>query len=147
MPPTIEKCKVKAGFWNDFYFAETFDSPKLIDIDHVVPLKHAFENGAKAWTQEQKKIFANDPDNLVITSRKANRTKGANDFTSWSPLNRDYACAYMERWYLVKRKYALAISEKEEYNRRALACDARPPARLPSSPVPNGAKPSVLSPP
>jgi len=119
---TQVKCKVTKGKWNDFYFNEVLEDPLKIDIDHVVPLKHAHDNGGAGWSQDQKKLFANDKLNLVVTSRKANRTKGSNDFTSWSPINKGYACKYMKRWFEVKEKYKLNISQSEIEQKQIMDC-------------------------
>jgi len=40
------------------------------DIDHIVPLKEAWEAGAHAWTADRRKEFANDllrPQLLTVT--------------------------------------------------------------------------------
>jgi len=67
--------------------------------------------------------FANDMDNLVITNKKYNRQKGAKTVLEWMPINRNYACKYFERWFLVKNKYQLSISDEERKNYSLLKCD------------------------
>lgn len=37
-----KKCKLISGKWIDFYSGETLNSLDLVDIDHVVSLKHAW---------------------------------------------------------------------------------------------------------
>lgn len=108
-------CKVVAGRWHDYYFPEVLEDPKKVDIDHLIPLKHAHENGGAGWSRKQKEAFANDPENLVITNRKYNRQKGAQGIDTWLPLHREYACKYMHDWMRVKNKYALQISESERH--------------------------------
>lgn len=125
VPVTVKKCKVTAGQWNDFYFPEVLNSPKDVDIDHVVPLKHAHDHGAHSWTRAQKKSFANDPINLVITHRKYNRTKGSKDLTEWLPSKKEYACKYYKRWIEIKMKYSLLIKEEEREQGKLLSCDSK----------------------
>ena len=44
-----------------FYTNKTCD---LINIDHIVSLKDAYESGASSWAASRKKAFANDRSNL-----------------------------------------------------------------------------------
>jgi hypothetical protein len=117
-------CSVTKGKWQDFYFDETLTDPKLIDIDHVVPLKHAWDTGASTWTKENREKFANDPLNLVVTNRKYNRQKGAKTILEWMPIKRDYACKYAERWLAIKKKYELSISAQERDYYSQLKCES-----------------------
>lgn len=91
-------CYVYSGVWSDYYFPEKLTSPKDIDIDHIVPLKHAHDIGGYLWSPELKEKFANDPENLVITYKKYNRQKGAKKISEWLPLNITYACKYYKDW-------------------------------------------------
>lgn len=118
----IKNCRVLTGTWRDFYFDETHHSSIKVDIDHVVPLKHAFDSGGAKWSIEQKKQFALDEENLVITNRKYNRQKGAKDITNWVPLNRGHACRYANKWLTIKGKYQLTISNKELSSIKLLNC-------------------------
>lgn len=117
-------CTVKAGRWNDFYYDEVLERASDVDIDHVIPLKHAWDIGASAWTAEQREKFANDPENLVVTNRKYNRQKGAKTIMEWMPVNRAYACKYAAQWFQVKEKYHLPISAKEHEFRDMLKCES-----------------------
>ncbi|MFA5584704.1 MAG: DUF1524 domain-containing protein, partial [Bacteriovoracaceae bacterium] len=108
-----KKCRVRFGEWKDFYYPETLKDAKLIDIDHLVPLYEAHKSGGSSWSKLRRKEFANDPDNLVITSRNTNRQKGANTLKTWLPMNINYACRYYHRWMSIKKKYDLKISEEE----------------------------------
>lgn len=123
VPVKINGCRVISGKWNDFYFSEVLSSSSEVDIDHVVPVHHAFYHGAKNWSQAEKAKFYNDFENLVITNKKYNRQKGSNDFTSWSPVNKTYACKYAKKWFYIKQKYKLVISEKELVNFRGMGCE------------------------
>ncbi|WP_127716771.1 HNH endonuclease family protein [Halobacteriovorax sp. HLS] len=105
-----KRCVVASGKWNDYYYPEILTDASKIDIDHIVPLKHAWDLGANLWSAKKREIFANDPLNLVITNRSYNRQKGAQTPLSWSPSNREYYCKYLNDWIKVKRKYKFTIS-------------------------------------
>ncbi|PIK13568.1 HNH endonuclease [Halobacteriovorax sp. JY17] len=115
----ISSCKVVEGKWNDFYFREILTSPSQIDIDHVVPLKNAWESGASLWSNREREKFANDPENLVITNSHYNRKKQAKTPLEWYPIEKSYTCKYLKQWIAVKTKYALKINPQiiSEYKR------------------------------
>jgi hypothetical protein len=107
-------CTVKGGLWQDYYYPEKHTSADQVDIDHLVPLKHAYDHGGKIWTEKQKRDFANDEENLVITNRKYNREKGSQSIATWLPLHKNYACKYLLDWMKIKKKYALEITSEEQ---------------------------------
>lgn len=115
-------CTVVSGKWADFYYDEFLFNSSEIDIDHVVPLKHAFDLGASDWSKEKKAEFYNDKENLVITNLKYNRQKGSQTPLTWMPIDRTYACKYMIKWITIKQKYALNISTKESEYFNNLNC-------------------------
>lgn len=116
VPVTLSKngCSVKTGEWDDYYYPEKMTKLSDIDIDHLVPLKHAHESGGKNWNKTQKEIFANDEENLVITNKKYNREKGSQTIATWLPVQKNYACKYLIDWMKIKKKYALTISSQEQ---------------------------------
>lgn len=119
------ECLVAKGKWIDFYSGEELTSARDIDIDHVVPVKIAHELSGGKWSREQRKAFYNDLENLVITSAKYNREKGANDITLWQPANRKGACRQMQVWMKIKKKYDLKISKEElEFEKLLGDCSA-----------------------
>lgn len=106
-------CKVKTGQWNDYYFDEIHTLASQVDIDHVVPLKHAHDSGAALWSPSQKQIFANDKENLVITNKHYNRQKGSKTIGEWLPVQSGYACKYVQDWVKIKNKYHLILGASE----------------------------------
>lgn len=116
VPVTLNKkgCTVKEGKWDDYYFAEVHTQASKVDIDHLVPLKHAHDHGGNGWSAAQKEKFANDPENLVVTNRKYNRIKGAKGIHQWLPVDKLYACKYVRQWLSVKKRYSLRVSTPEE---------------------------------
>lgn len=107
-----KQCSVKDGKWDDYYYPEVHLDASKVDIDHIVSLKHAWDNGASLWSKKKREKFANDPENLAITKRTYNRKKGALTPLSWSPRHKDYACKYLQQWIYIKRKYKLSINSK-----------------------------------
>lgn len=118
-------CKVKAGKWEDYYYPEIHILASKVDIDHLIPLKHAHETGASHWSRAQKEKFANDPENLVITNRSYNRQKGAKGIDEWLPLHKDYSCKYITDWIRLKTKYHLKIRPAEKVSIDSLKKDCR----------------------
>ena len=53
------KCKV-TGQWFSIYDDVTTTNSSSFDIDHMVPLKEAWDSGAWNWNTDQRKKFAND---------------------------------------------------------------------------------------
>ena len=61
---TGKGCRVVTGRWISPFTGEIIQNSNEIDIDHVVPLKWAWEHGAKAWPKAKRERFANDMANL-----------------------------------------------------------------------------------
>ena len=60
--PTVGgDCVLSDGVWVSRYDAETeTGSGRGFDIDHLVPLKEAWESGAHSWDPQERERFAND---------------------------------------------------------------------------------------
>lgn len=116
-------CRVITGQWQDFYSKDVYKKASLLEIDHVVPVKLAHELSQGQWSPEKKRLFYNDMDNLVVTSKKHNASKGANDILMWQPAEKLAACRQMQVWMKIKKKYNLKISAKElEYQKLLKGC-------------------------
>jgi hypothetical protein len=109
-------CKVLTGRWlSNFDGIVITDSSKL-DMDHMVPLKEAWDSGANAWSASRRQAFANDidlPEALIAVSASSNRSKSARDPAEWLPTNTSYRCQYVEDWMTVKVKWELSVDAKE----------------------------------
>lgn len=82
-----------------------------VQIDHLVPLAFAWDMGARDWTEEMRKRFANDPANLLAVAGKANQDKGDLPPGEWMPPNTAFWCQYAVAFTEVLRGYRLPIDE------------------------------------
>lgn len=108
-------CKVLRGALIDPYsgdamtFVSGVNTSVLVQIDHVVPLAWAWDNGASVWTTEQRQDFANDPRNLLAVSGELNQEKSASGPASWLPPNRAAHCDYATIFTGVLVEYRLSV--------------------------------------
>ena len=65
------------GRWLDPYTGKVFFEASDVDIDHLVPLKWAWDHGANTWKQSKREQFANDPVNSFAVEARVNRQKGS----------------------------------------------------------------------
>lgn len=86
------------------------------DVDHIVPLKAVAQSqvAGHELTEEQRHAIANDPDNLQITSSKANRSKGDDTADTYLPSYQQGQCRYVLATITVKTKYDLSVSAPEK---------------------------------
>ena len=118
-------CDVSGGTWLSFYDGVSTDDPSTFDIDHMVPLKEAWDSGAFRWTASTRQAFANDlgyAPALVAVSASSNRSKGDQDPSTWQPaLGR---CRYAKAWIGVKYRWRLGIdtAEKSALQRMLAGC-------------------------
>ncbi|MFI6303363.1 HNH endonuclease family protein [Amycolatopsis thailandensis] len=113
-------CAPTSGSWRSPYDGETWRKASDVDVDHVVPLAHAWVSGAKSWDQARREQFANDltgPQLLVVTDN-VNQEKGDKAPDEWKPPLVSFWCAYATDWIVVKAAYGLSITVPE---RTALA--------------------------
>jgi len=84
------------------------------DIDHIVPLKEAYDSGANNWTNAERKTFANDMENLVYTDSGVNRSKGDQDAATWTPSYEPSKCIYAVKTIEIKAQYNLSVDSAEK---------------------------------
>ena len=125
LAPTVgEGCSLSGGSWYSAFDGVTTNDPSLFDIDHMVPLKEAWDSGAHAWDSDRRRAFANDldlPQALLAVSRSSNRSKGADDPAEWLPPLVSYHCQYIEDWMVVKIKWELSVDAREFSALRSIA--------------------------
>jgi len=113
-------CSV-SGSWRSAYDGVTTVSASSFDIDHVVPLKEAWDSGAWAWTPARRQGYANDlgdSRSLRAVSAASNRSKGDKDPAQWLPPLASFHCTYATEWVAVKVRWRLSVDSLE---RAALA--------------------------
>ena len=103
--PGTHDCVVIAGTLADPYSGTvvqfTKASAAAVQIDHLVPLAFAWQHGAQQWTQDQRILFANNPDDLQATLGTLNDQKGDAGPAAWLPPNKAYRCVYVARFTTV----------------------------------------------
>jgi hypothetical protein len=107
-------CRI-IGRWRSFYDGMEFTSSSKLDIDHVIPLAEAWRSGAREWSQDERKRFANDLSSpqLVAVSYSANRSKGDKGPENWKPRRAAW-CLYARWWVAVKSVWKLAVDAAEK---------------------------------
>jgi len=108
-----KQCRVQTGRWVCPYTGQVITNPSSVDIDHIVALQDAHVSGAWAWSDFDRRIFANDITHLVATSQNGNRSKGAKGPDEWLPPIEGARCGYLEVWTNIKVTSKLGFSEGE----------------------------------
>lgn len=120
--PTLDcnrnRCMVKSGLWVCPYTGSILNDPSEVDIDHVVPLKNAYESGAKNWDKSRWRAFANDEDNLLAVLASENRSKSDSGPDKWPHRDRweseEYWCkVYLPLFLSIKQKWGLELINQE----------------------------------
>ena len=113
-------CTVIRGKWVDPYTGDVHTTAQNVEVDHLVPLKWAWDRGAHSWRNEKRSDFANDPANLFVVSSYVNQDKGAKGPLDWLPPLGGFHCEYVTRFVRVTHKYKFEISEREQNEIEAL---------------------------
>jgi len=119
------KCQVGAGKWLDAYTGRWLFQAQHVEVDHVIPLYYAHQHGGQDWPRAKKEAFANDLENLKITSHVPNTDKSAKGPTAWRPPVKEAWCDYGQRWQKISARYQLALDwQDQQAVKRLLAqCD------------------------
>lgn len=105
---TLLSQQIAPSIWVCPYTGMIIRSSSKMDIDHIVPLRYAWEHGAESWDDTQRELFANDPDNLMAVSYSPNRSKGYRGPTEYLPPNITYIPIYIDKFTHVCEKYNLS---------------------------------------
>ena len=112
--------------------------PDSVDVDHVVALSEAHDSGLCA-RPEDRRAFASDPLNLVLTDPAINHSKGDRDAGEWLPeWEREDGRAsgqltfFAQKVIAVKQKWGLSIDCNERTTLESIVGpepihDTRPP--------------------
>lgn len=71
---TDRRCRVVTGRWISPFSGKVILNASEADIDHVVPLKWAWDRGANHWSDATRERFANDPLNLLPVEASLNQS-------------------------------------------------------------------------
>jgi hypothetical protein len=110
------RCYVVAGDWYSVYDGARLSDRGDVDIDHVVALKEAWDSGAWAWSDSQRKAYANDLTDsrtLIAVRDRVNASKSDKDPSNWMPPLRSYWCSYLGDWISVKARWGLSMDQSE----------------------------------
>ena len=115
-------CSVIAGQWISFFSGKRIYDAEALDIDHIVPLKWAWDHGASSWNDRKREQFANDPRNLEPVEASLNRSKGAKGPLKWLPPGNQ--CSYVAKFKRLVVMYKLELSKKEQswFDRKLASC-------------------------
>jgi hypothetical protein len=115
-------CALSGGRWYSYYDGVSQYATSDIDIDHMVPLAEAWDSGARSWTTETRRLFANDLGDsraLVGVTDSVNQTKGDQDPNEWLPARE--VCRYVKEWVAVKHRWRLTVDADEKAALQSLA--------------------------
>ena len=128
-------CVVIAGVLRDPYTGQRLVFAKAdaaaVQIDHVVALSDAWQKGAAQWDTMRRRIFANDPLNLLAVDGPTNARKSDGDAATWLPPQRSYRCRFVARQVAVKAKWRLSVT-LAEHDAIARVLSSCPEQRVPS---------------
>lgn len=109
-------CRVQTGLWHDPYSGQDFESATMIQIDHLVPLKHAYMTGAFEWDANKRCLYANymgDKFHLISVSAKENLSKSDRSPLEFMPSDKTYHCQYLKNWLETKFIWELRLTPRE----------------------------------
>lgn len=107
-----ETCSAESGVWTNEYTGDEISEPNEVALDHIVPLEWASSHGGEDWEQDSKEEFANDHDNLSITTAGVVEDKDSSGPSSWMP-GTDDDCDYAITWVSVLDDYELGIADSD----------------------------------
>jgi hypothetical protein len=82
----------------------------------MVPLKEAWESGARARSVSNRTRYANDlgfPATLIAVTDHVNQAKGDRGPAGWLPPRTAARCTYATQWVQVKYRWRLSINPAE----------------------------------
>lgn len=135
--PVLPPCVVQSGVLVDPYTGKTVNfirgqqTSQLVPVDHVVSLGDAWQKGAQQLSQDVRVNLANDPLNLIATTRTPNSSKSDSDAATWLVPRKQFRCRYVARQVAVKVRYKLWVTKAEK------DAIARILAQCPGEPLPS----------
>ena len=108
---------LSGGAWVSAFDGMRTTNASGFDVDHMVPLKEAWESGAHSWNAATRASFANDlayEHSLIAVSARSNRSKSDRDPNNWMPPATAFHCQYVGRWIAVKYRWSLTVDPTEK---------------------------------
>jgi outer membrane protein OmpA-like peptidoglycan-associated protein len=109
-----DECFVSRGLWRDPYTGNEFANPREIHIDHLVPLRWAWDHGASQWEPSKRAAFFNDPMGLFVVEGSINQSKSDRWPLEWLPPLEEFQCQYSTRFNRMLMRYELELSDDEQ---------------------------------
>ncbi len=109
-------CRVGKGTWHDPYTNTTLNDSRDVQIDHMVPLKDSYINGAWKWNYQTRCTYANFMgfrDHLKPVTGRENMLKSDNSPAGYMPPNAAYKCEYIRNWLSIKLIWKLGMQRDE----------------------------------
>jgi hypothetical protein len=105
-------CTISKGIWVSPYTMKTITDKSNIDIDHIVPLKDAWDSGADKWNNQKRYEYANSKQVLIISDSTSNSEKSDNSPDAWMPNKNK--CGYLIKWIDIKDDWNLSVTKQEK---------------------------------
>ncbi|MDQ1663971.1 MAG: hypothetical protein QOH75_2 [Actinomycetota bacterium] len=117
------RCTVRTGDWFSYLDRTNIKAASGVTVTATVPLREAWESGARSWSAARRLAFANDlsdPRTLVAVSTKVAKARGGQDPTRWLPV-KAARCQYVAQWVAVKVRWGLTVDAAEKRQLATLA--------------------------
>lgn len=117
------RCVVAAGRWRSTYDSTTVGLATRTRTVATVPLREAWQSGARGWTATRRAALANDlrdPRTLRVVSATGALRRAEREVTEWLPRAR---CGYAADWVAVKLRWGLSVDRAERRLLRSVAAD------------------------
>jgi hypothetical protein len=141
-------CNVVAGSWTSSYDGVVTSNADALTVDHVVPLKEAWDSGASSWDPARRAAFAadlTDPRTLATVTSITSESKGDRDPANWLPPSKADVCPYIGDWIAIKARWGLSMDKLEAGRiQDLLENDCTGLNITPWAPVPKG-QPAVVT--
>lgn len=115
-----DECVVVSGTLHDPYTGRTIEFSKAhaqaVQVDHVVALSYAWQQGARGWSAAKRERLANDPLNLLAVDGPENIRKSDRGPSQWMPPVEDERCAFSVRLAQVAIRYDLPVRQEDEHS-------------------------------
>lgn len=106
-------CSITDGKWIDTYTGKEVKRGDIV-LDYAIPLEYAHSHGGLNWDAKKKQQFANDADNIVVTSSSQSKDRDGKSPSKWLPKNKNSKCVIAKKQINVLSKYSLTIDEKDK---------------------------------